>query len=58
MMQAHTQRRLAPLRPSNHPDRLAQQLEQWRTSEAQERERQIRSELREFTDITGIGLGI
>ncbi len=30
MMQAHTFRKLAPLRKWPRPDRLAHQLEQWR----------------------------
>jgi hypothetical protein len=51
-------RRLVPLRKWQSPDKIAQQLEQVRASEAQERERQIRSELREFTAHFGIGLGI
>lgn len=57
MMQAHTFRRLAPLRKWPSPDRLAQQLEQVRRCDEQEQERQIRRELREFTDNFGIGFG-
>lgn len=56
-MQAHTFRRLPRLCPANHPDRLAQQLEQVRRCDEQEQERRIRRELREFTDNFGIGIG-
>lgn len=56
MMQAHTFRRLAPLRKWPSPDRLAQQLEQVRRCDDQEQERQIRRELREFTEWTGLGI--
>ena len=54
MMQAHFLRRLPRLRPANHPDRLAHQLEQWRKAE---QEQQDRVEMRDFTELTGIGIG-
>ena len=47
-------RRLPRLRPANHPDRLAHQLEQWRKAE---QEQQDRVEMRDFTELTGIGIG-
>jgi hypothetical protein len=57
MIQAHTFRRLAPLRKWPLPERIAQQLEQVRICDEQERERQIRRELAEFTAHFGIGFG-
>lgn len=57
MMQAHTFRRLVPLRRWQSPDKIAQQLEQVRICDEQERERQIRRELAEFTQHFGIGIG-
>ena len=54
MMQAHFLRRLPPLRRYIAPDRLAHQLEQWRKAE---QEQQDRVEMREFTELTGIGIG-
>ena len=56
MIQAHTFRRLAPLRKWQSPDKIAQQLEQVRICDEQERERQIRRELAEFTQHFGIGV--
>ena len=56
MMQAHTFRKLAPLRKWPRPDRLAHQLEQWRKAEQEQQDRQLRSELREFTEWTGLGI--
>lgn len=50
-------RRLAPLRKWPRPERIAQQLEQVRICDEQERERQIRRELAEFTQHFGIGIG-
>jgi len=57
MIQAHTFRRLTPLRRWQSPDKIAQQLEQVRICDDQERERQIRRELAEFTQHFGIGIG-
>lgn len=57
MMQAHTFRRLPALAKWPRPERIAQQLEQVRICDEQERERQIRRELAEFTQHFGIGIG-
>ena len=54
MMQAHTFRKLAPLRKWPRPDRLAHQLEQWRKAE---QEQQDRVEMREFQNTFGLGVG-
>lgn len=54
MMQAHFLRRLPRLRPANHPDRLAHQLEQWRKAE---QEQQDRVEMRDFQNTFGLGVG-
>ena len=48
MMQAHTFRRLAPLRKWPRPERIAQQLEQVRICDEQERERQMNFAIDEF----------
>ena len=53
-MQAHTFRKLAPLRKWPRPDRLAQQLEQWRKAE---QEQQDRVEMRDFQNTFGLGVG-
>lgn len=41
MMQTHTFRKLVPLRRWQSPDKIAQQLEQVRICDEQERERQM-----------------
>lgn len=56
MMQAHTLCGLPPLRKWPSPDRLAQQLEQVRASEAQERERQMQAAINEFELNYGMGI--
>ncbi len=54
MMHDRFLRRLPRLSPRTHPDRLAHQLEQWRKAE---QEQQDRVEMREFTELSGIGIG-
>lgn len=56
MMQAHFLRRLPRLRPANHPDRLAHQLEQWRKAEQKQQAFAQRATLNEFTDNYGLGI--
>ena len=56
MMQAHTFRRLAPLRKWPRPERIAQQLEQVRICDEQERERQMNFAIDEFERNYGLGI--
>lgn len=46
----------AEMNAERENDRLAQQLEQVRRCDEQEQERQIRREMREFTEWTGLGI--
>lgn len=56
MMQAHTFRKLAPLRKWPRPDRLAHQLEQWRKAEQEQQAFAQRAAITEFTDNFGLGI--
>jgi hypothetical protein len=56
MIQAHTFRRLTPLRRWQSPDKIAQQLEQVRICDAQERERQMNFAIDEFERNYGLGI--
>lgn len=56
MMQAHTFRRLVPLRRWQSPDKIAQQLEQVRICDEQERERQMNFAIDEFERNYGLGI--
>ena len=56
MIQAHTFRKLAPLRRWQSPDKIAQQLEQVRICDAQERERQMNFAIDEFERNYGLGI--
>lgn len=56
MIQAHTFRRLTPLRRWQSPDKIAQQLEQVRICDEQERERQMNFAIDEFERNYGLGI--
>ncbi len=56
MMQTHTFRKLVPLRRWQSPDKIAQQLEQVRICDEQERERQMNFAIDEFERNYGLGI--
>lgn len=56
MMQAHTFRKMPPLRRWQSPDKIAQQLEQVRICDEQERERQMNFAIDEFERNYGLGI--
>lgn len=56
MIQAHTFRKLTPLRRWQSPDKIAQQLEQVRICDEQERERQMNFAIDEFERNYGLGI--
>lgn len=56
MMQTHTFRKLVPLRRWQSPDKIAQQLEQVRICDEQERERQMNFAIDEVERNYGLGI--